>query len=61
MNVYINYLDDETLYAILQALSPLCPDLKEEILHKLIVKIIDKIMDEGLYRFLLNYRIPDYL
>lgn len=39
MNAYINFVPDEKLYAILQALTPLCQDLKEEIMFKLCILI----------------------
>lgn len=40
MNTYINYIDDATLYAILQGI-PLYKDLKEIILDNIVLNIID--------------------
>jgi len=41
-NAYMNYFNNNTIYAILQALSPLSQELKEEILHKICLSIIDE-------------------
>lgn len=42
MNAYMNFFDDATIYAILQSLSPLCKDPKEDIIFQLILKIVDE-------------------
>lgn len=41
MNAFINFFDDQTIYAILQALSPLCEDIKKKIIRCLIISIYE--------------------
>ena len=50
MNAYMNFINDATLYAILQALTSLNHDIKEEIIFRVVLYVIDE-----------NLPIPDYI